>query len=1048
MLKIVGIVAASLLASAVAALAQGLGGGGPGPTPPPSPWVYAAPSIYAPAGSCVTLPQNVTGGCPAGNSININGGYYVSGNVLLPIATVSSPLSFAGNALTCPTCITSAATSLTLANGTPTAGGLGFKTAGGVRDALIYESPGGNLLAQIGISGAFAVVDQNSNFLLTILGPLPQSNGGTTGGNGLTLSSSVGMVGDENWTVSGTPSLDVGLQVGWNYKVGATTAQVRYTIQGGDTLSSVTAGIVAAAKANATLASIINGIGANGNYINGIATIVQESAGVAGFDVINTADPTLGGNGWTAVSSANVTIAVTPVGYYFGGPSINIFSGVLGRDSIVGDIIYTETVSYPNSSGVNATYQINTYEVLNAASPSLETCWTTGGGGYCWNVGNGRASFNAINEDLGLVANSSSTNNVIIASGLAGDILLNAGTAGVQIPNEISLTFQNSSNIADAAANEGANGVLFVTLGTVNKLQFSLNNGSAFWDYNVTSAGVITSTKPETIPGLTVTTLFTATGLVTNGDLANPSTTVNGQTCTLGSACTVTAAATAITVGTTTIASGTPNGLLYDNGGSFGNLATANNGVLVTSSGGVPSISSTLPSGLSAPSFTVTTVFTATGLVTNADLANSTISGVALGSNLATLTYGTHLTNSSGASSYNGSAASTLATDATSANTASTIVARDGSGNFTAGTVTASLTGHASLDLALTGGTMSGNIAMGGNAITGGGAITGTVLTASSLATGGCTIGSQAFCETGAASLNGVETILSGGNIGFGTETNPQSAFVFSKNTTTSLATPAGAVGILGYGTDSSGFGYTAVTYGGTPTNNFYRYDGTAASPLTIQASGESLGNINFLGWNGAAFKSAAQIGAVSTQQFTGSVSGASLAFFTTANSANTKAVAMTIAAGVIIGNGSTDPGAGQIAVTAMTQTAAAQSGTVCYSTTIGALTYDATLGCLTSLEEMKDIHGPITGALAEVEKMRPFWFKPKDRPAGSDLAEQPGFGAHQIEAIDPRLVGYGEDGKLRGVRYMEMTAVLAAAIKELKADNDNLRAELRHVAH
>jgi len=150
--------------------------------------------------------------------------------------------------------------------------------------------------------------------------------------------------------------------------------------------------------------------------------------------------------------------------------------------------------------------------------------------------------------------------------------------------------------------------------------------------------------------------------------------------------------------------------------------------------------------------------------------------------------------------------------------------------------------------------------------------------------------------------------------------------------------------------------------------------------------------------------------------------------------------------AGFIVGTGTTDPGAGQLAVTAMTQTSAAQSGTVCYSTTIGALTYDATLGCLTSLEELKDIHGPITGALAEVVAMNPFWFSPINRPAGSDLAEQPGFGAHQIEAIDKRLVGYDDKGNLRGVRYMEMTAVLAAAIKELKADNDNLHEEVQQL--
>jgi hypothetical protein len=46
--------------------------------------------------------------------------------------------------------------------------------------------------------------------------------------------------------------------------------------------------------------------------------------------------------------------------------------------------------------------------------------------------------------------------------------------------------------------------------------------------------------------------------------------------------------------------------------------------------------------------------------------------------------------------------------DATNLNTANMIVKRDGSGNFSAGTITAALTGHASSDLALTGGTITG----------------------------------------------------------------------------------------------------------------------------------------------------------------------------------------------------------------------------------------------------------------------------------------------------------------------------------------------------
>jgi hypothetical protein len=68
-----------------------------------------------------------------------------------------------------------------------------------------------------------------------------------------------------------------------------------------------------------------------------------------------------------------------------------------------------------------------------------------------------------------------------------------------------------------------------------------------------------------------------------------------------------------------------------------------------------------------------------------------TISGIALGSNLATLTFGTFLTGTS----YNGSGAVTLATNATNLNTVSTIVARDASGNFSAGTITAALSGNA-----------------------------------------------------------------------------------------------------------------------------------------------------------------------------------------------------------------------------------------------------------------------------------------------------------------------------------------------------------------
>jgi hypothetical protein len=96
-------------------------------------------------------------------------------------------------------------------------------------------------------------------------------------------------------------------------------------------------------------------------------------------------------------------------------------------------------------------------------------------------------------------------------------------------------------------------------------------------------------------------------------------------------------------------------------------------------------------------SSTVTNTMLA-GSIANNKLANSTISGVALGSNLNTLTLNVSGTGLSGSTTYNGSAASTftVTSNATSSNTASTIVARDASGNFSAGTITATLSGNAS----------------------------------------------------------------------------------------------------------------------------------------------------------------------------------------------------------------------------------------------------------------------------------------------------------------------------------------------------------------
>jgi hypothetical protein len=79
------------------------------------------------------------------------------------------------------------------------------------------------------------------------------------------------------------------------------------------------------------------------------------------------------------------------------------------------------------------------------------------------------------------------------------------------------------------------------------------------------------------------------------------------------------------------------------------------------------------------------------GSIANDKLANSTISGVSLGSDLEALTAGSYLTS---AGTYTGGTARTFAVDATTAATADKVVARDSNGDFAAGTITADLIGN------------------------------------------------------------------------------------------------------------------------------------------------------------------------------------------------------------------------------------------------------------------------------------------------------------------------------------------------------------------
>lgn len=118
----------------------------------------------------------------------------------------------------------------------------------------------------------------------------------------------------------------------------------------------------------------------------------------------------------------------------------------------------------------------------------------------------------------------------------------------------------------------------------------------------------------------------------------------------------------------------------------------------------------------------------------------------------------------------------------------------------------------------------------------------------------------------------------------------------------------------------------------------------------------------------------------------------------------------------------------------------------VCYNTSTSVFTYDGTIGtCNTSTMRAKHDIRPLDTAamLAGVLRMQPdsFLYNEDQHTPG----EQLGLMAEELEKIDPRLVGYDDKGRPNSIRYLgPMFSYVVGAVKELKADNDDLRRELK----
>jgi hypothetical protein len=156
-----------------------------------------------------------------------------------------------------------------------------------------------------------------------------------------------------------------------------------------------------------------------------------------------------------------------------------------------------------------------------------------------------------------------------------------------------------------------------------------------------------------------------------------------------------------------------------------------------------------------------------------------------------------------------------------------------------------------------------------------------------------------------------------GANLGFGTETNPQFPFIFSSNATTGVNS-GNSLGISAFGgpwligATASIVGWNVLNVAAaSANNNFFRIDGTVSSPSNL-ANAEIIGALNFGGWGAAAAQGGrAQMLATTLEAWTATF-GAGFQFNTTAAGAS-RAQAMYLKGGIIVGAGSTDPGAGNL---------------------------------------------------------------------------------------------------------------------------------------